>query len=267
MLVGVAISVTATNLCCAEEIEKGNLLLLFVKPVSRICFIAAKFYAVVLSLVLFMVINIFAFFISQRMLSATASILLASKIFMLVVLVYFLSIGFVFFLGALSSYVFRRNFVADTVSALFLVFLLLFVGLGFVDDGATLRNFYEGVSFGPAFAFLYIFMAVCIVAAFSLLCSLFFGFVPNLVFTFIFLMVGLVWGYMFANFVPEQFMALKSILPDMNYFWIKDIVDYKTKMFIDQTLYTILYTVSYVGFVISITLGLFSFKEINDKGI
>lgn len=267
MLIGVAISVTATNLCCADEIDKGNLLLLFVKPVSRFCFIAAKFYAVVLSLGLFMFICIFAFFVSQRMLSETASSLSASKIFMMVVLLYFISIALVFFLGALSSYVLRRNFVSDTVTVLFFIFMLLFAGLGFIDDRAVLREFYEGVSFAPAFAFLYIFMAVCIVAAFSLLCSLFFGFIPNLVFTFIFLIVGLVWGYMFANFVPEKFIVLKSILPDMNYFWIKDLVVYKTKLFIEQTLYTFFYAASYIGFIISITLGLFSFKEINDKGI
>lgn len=265
MFMGILVSVSATNLICTNEIERGNLLLLFVKPVSRLCFILAKFCAVVHSVLLMGFIDMCAFFVSQRMLSvATVNI---SKIFIMVLLMYFLSIVFVFFIGALSSYFLRRNFVSDTVFALFFVFVLLFVIFGFVSDDSTVRNFYQGVSFVPVFAFLYVFMVVCLIAAFSLLCSLFLSFVPNLIFTFIFLFIGLVWGYMFANFVPEKFMIIKSIIPDMNYFWLNALEEINVKNFIEQSVYTCLYTLSYIGFIICITCGLFSFKEINDKGI
>lgn len=265
MFLGVWVAVFATHLVCTNEIEKGNLLLLFVKPVSRLCFILAKFKAVVLSLLFLLVLDIVAFFVSHRMLSVVA--VNVSEIFVLVTFLYFFAIAVAFFLGALSSYWLRRDFVSDTLFMLLFLFALLFVGLGFVDDTAGLRNFYDGMSFTPVFMFLYLFMAVCVIASFSLLCSLFFGFVPNLVFTFVFLIAGLVWSYFFTSWVSPDLMFLKSLVPDMNYFWVKNIGDADIKSILYQTLYTGAYALSHIGFLVSVTCLGFSFKEINDKGI
>lgn len=265
MFLGVFISVFASYLACTYEIEKGNLLLLFVKPVSRLCFVLAKFKAVVLSVFLLFLLDTLAFFVSERMLSVASVDI--SRIFIIVTFAYFIAIVLSFLIGALSSYFLRRDFVSDTLLVLLICFALLFVGLGFIDDTASLRKFYQDVSFASGLMFFYIFMAVCIIAAFSLLCSLFVGFVPNLIFTFMFFGLGLVWGYCFTAFVPDNLMFLKSLVPDMNYFWIKNIDMSNVKSIVGQTLATAYYAFSYIGFLVGLTCFCFSFKEINDKGI
>lgn len=258
-MAGLLLAVFSADVCLSRELKRGNLLFLFAKPVKKASFILAKFVALSLSLFIVVGVDMLALVLSLRMINEH------SHIFVLLNISYYSSLVLAFFLGTLSNYWFRRNFSAEAVYYLIALSLIIFLIFCFISDEGTFRTFSPMLSVNLLFAFLLLYLAVVILGSFALLISVYLEAVPNLIICFAVFMLGLISEYLFGSVLNETFFtkSLKIIFPNWQYFWVAEVLEKQAVISLEYMVSVALYSFFYIGFIVCLSMGLFSGKEIS----
>ena len=223
LFVGLLGSVLSASASLAHEIRTGTSLAVLSKPVTRTCFILAKYSGVALAILIVTYVNTLAALLASRMaFDAYGS---PDNLGMMI---FYLSIALAYLFGGLSNFFLRRPFVSDTVFLKVLLVSLAFVIINFINKDGQFQKFGENVDWRMVPASILILFALLIIAGIAIACSTRLEMLPTMAACSGFFLFGLFSDYLFGEPASKGAIwanILYAILPNWQHFWVADALE------------------------------------------
>jgi ABC-type transport system involved in multi-copper enzyme maturation permease subunit len=256
----------------AQEIRSGTALAVLAKPVGRIQFLLGKYIGLAGALAVLTYVNGLSALLASRLAfdAYGSPDTIAMQIF-------YGSIVLAFFIGGLTNYFARRQFVPD--AALFLVLLvsLAFVVINFVNKDGEFQAFGTNTDWRLFPASLLILLALLLLAAIALACSTRLDTLPTMAICTAVFLVGIMSDYLFGRALDAKVTnpgfwhtagvwissALYTIVPNWQLFWLSDALEKGRTIPWSYVGKALAYVVGYLGAALCFAMLLFEDRELS----
>lgn len=258
---GLFAAVYCASASVAQEVRSGTALAVMAKPVSRACFLLAKFTGVAGALTVLTYTNVLASLCASRM---------AYDVYgepdRRALAVFFGCVGIAYVAGGLINFFLRRPFVANGVFALATMITVAFVAINFFDKEGHVQAFGTGVDWRLVPAGVLILLALWMLAGLAILCTTRWELIPTLAFCSALFLAGLMSDYFFS----EQAKAgswwatvLYTVIPNWQLFWLANALEPSKTIPWAYVGNVMVYVVGYLGAALAAALWLFEDRELS----
>lgn len=260
LVTGLFAAVYAASISVAQEIRTGTALAVMAKPVSRACFLLAKFAGVAGALTVLTYSNLLASLCASRM---------AYDVYgepdRRSLAIFFGAVACAYAIGGLINFFLRRPFVANGVFAYSAMVTLAFVLINFFDKEGKVQAFGTGVDWRMIPAGVLILLALWMLAGLAIVCTTRWDLIPTLSFCSALFLAGL----MSDHFLHERAMGgewwatvLYTVFPNWQVFWLADALEPAKTVPWTYVGKVTVYVAGYLGAALSAALWLFEDREL-----
>jgi len=264
-----AISASAS---VAHEIRSGTALAVLAKPVGKIQFLLGKYLGLAGALAVLTYVNGLSAILASRLAfdAYGSPDTIALQIF-------YGGIVLAFFIGGLTNYFARRQFVPDATMFLVALVTLAFVIINFVNKDGAFQAFGAGTDWRLLPAAILILLGLWLLAAIALACSTRLDMLPTMAICTAVFLVGIMSDYLFGRELETKVVhpgiwhtlgvwissALYTIVPNWQLFWLSDALEKGRTIPWSYVGKALAYVAGYLGAALCFAMLLFEDRELS----
>ncbi|MDX9702335.1 MAG: hypothetical protein RBU23_04720 [Candidatus Auribacterota bacterium] len=221
MLASLFIAAFSASGLVYKEIENKTAITIMSKPIFRMQFVIGKYLGLLAGMVIAVTQLTLILILTIRLgVPETAQFVIDKPV------VYSLNFLLIFciFWSALINYFFERPFTSTLITTFFILLVIVFCFVAFVNPSFQPQQFGTGMELGLLKAGILIFLAMAIITSIALIGSIRFNMLANLIFCFAVFFITMTSDYFFGRFADTNIIckAIYAIIPNLQFFWVAD---------------------------------------------